>query len=171
MQGWEYKIAKLTQGAIALERELNQLGADGWELIDIKIDPTSSLTRGQGEGLLGTFKRPSLSGTRKTPQDLVGKQSAGATATPTPEQGAPAVPPEHHDHNRLDELSEDDAKAIEALFKVDEDSEDDLPEPTPTHEPAPQISDEDKAAVRAMMNDDEDTGKETIRARMEGRGR
>lgn len=56
---WEYKVANLgaahADGPVALQERLNELGDEGWDLVE----------RIEGDGLLVVFKRPKRKDARK----------------------------------------------------------------------------------------------------------
>lgn len=52
---WEYKVLE-PPAALLLEETLNNLGAEGWELVEIDATPTGKIAKGQ----LYVFKRPKV---------------------------------------------------------------------------------------------------------------
>lgn len=53
-QSWEYRIMTISgQSAVQTAPQMNQLGTDGWELVNMVIDST-----GQSPFYLYYFKRP-----------------------------------------------------------------------------------------------------------------
>lgn len=55
MQQWEYKIIdNMCFSGYSGERELNELGAEGWELVAIRTNPFNNLSE------YAVFKRPKV---------------------------------------------------------------------------------------------------------------
>lgn len=81
MQQWEYKVCQITYDSGAgLESALNQLGADGWEIVHLETIETSSLAVGVVHCV---FKRPVALG---LPPFLVPKSASEENAEARTEQ-------------------------------------------------------------------------------------